>query len=148
MNIEKHLSEFMATHLPIAAELGLKLENYQSDQLVLSAPLQANINDKATAFGGSIYCVCVMSCWGMVYLKAIEHGVAKPNVVVSHGEIDYFRPVASDIIATCRLEQENQFDDFFESYRERGKAKVALCSSIGEPDKPAVKFSGRFALIS
>lgn len=148
MNIEKYLTEFMAQHLPIAADLGLQLDSYENRKLVLSAPLQPNINDKATAFGGSIYCVSVMSCWGMVYLKAIEHGIAKPNVVVSHGEIDYYRPVGGDIVATCLLDNKNQFDSFFESYQESGKAKIALCSTIGEPDKPIVKFSGRFALIS
>lgn len=147
MDIGKQLTQFMETHLPIAADLGLQLSNYDGEQLVLSAPLTPNINDKATAFGGSIYCVCVMSCWGMVYLKALEHGIVKPSVVVSHAEIDYVRPVDTDIKAVCQLSNPGYFDTFFESYQERGKAKIDLYSTIGDADRPLVKFSGQFALI-
>lgn len=147
MDIAKHLTEFMDTHLPIAADLGIQLAHYQGDQLVLSAPLEPNINDKATAFGGSIYCVCVMSCWGMVYLKAKEHGITSPNIVVSHAEIDYMRPVAGEIVAKCQLESADSFEPFFEAHKEKGKAKIKLNSVVEHNNKTAVKFFGHYALI-
>jgi thioesterase domain-containing protein len=137
----------MQAHLPIAKELGICVNSYDADCLVLTAPLEPNINDKLTAFGGSIYCVCVMSCWGMVYLKAKEHGLLSPSIVVSKGQIDYLQPVAGQIRASCQLNDTNQFDDFFKTYDTRGRAKITLKASVMDKGKEAVQFTGHYALL-
>lgn len=131
----------------MAQSLGLDPEFYDGEHLRLVAPLAPNINDKGTAFGGSIYCVAVMSCWGMVYLQAKEFGLDEPNIVVSHGEIDYLKPVNGAIEATCEIDAA-AFEQFWQDYQARGKAKIALHSKVLDKDGQLLaRFSGRYAII-
>lgn len=150
MNANYHaLSEFMQTYLPIAGDLGLYVNSYDGRCLKLAAPLVPNINDKATAFGGSIYCVAVMSCWGTLYLKACEYGLEAPNIVVANGNIDYLLPVASEIIAECEAPSEQEMAEFWAAYKEKGKAKLRLNSTIyGDDKKELVRFEGLYAIVS
>lgn len=142
------LTEFVQTHLPIAQQMGIVVEHYDGQELILTAPLDPNINDKGTAFGGSIYCVAVFSCWGMVYLKAQEHGLIDPNIVVATGEIKYLKPVNGALRARCRLAAETTFDDFWQYYDENGKAKIELTSQvISESGDVLGEFSGKYAII-
>lgn len=65
----------------------MRLHEYTEDKLFLAIDLKPSINDKMTAFGGSLYCISVMSCWGMIYLQGRQRGI-NPNLLVSHAEID------------------------------------------------------------
>lgn len=142
------LTQFVQTHLPIAQQMGIEVEQYDGQELILTAPLDPNINDKGTAFGGSIYCVAVFSCWGMVYLKAQEHGLTDPNIVVATGDIKYLKPVAGALRARCRLTAETTFDDFWQYYDENGKAKVELSSQvINDAGDVLAEFNGKYAII-
>ena len=69
--VARKLDEFIARHLPTAQHMQLAVADYDSRSLTLTAPLGPSINDKLTAFGGSIYVVAVMACWGMVYLRCV-----------------------------------------------------------------------------
>lgn len=142
------LTKFVQTHLPIAQQMGIEVEQYNGQELILTAPLGPNINDKGTAFGGSIYCVAVFSCWGMVYLKAQEHGLTDPNIVVASGDIKYLKPVDGAIRARCKLESDTTFDDFWQYYDDKGKAKIELTSQvISESGDILGEFSGKYAII-
>lgn len=142
------LVDFLSAHVPMAANLGLQPVSFDHEQLTLEAPLTPNINDKGTAFGGSIYCVAVMSCWGMVYLRANEYGLKAPDIVVSHGEIDYLKPVAGAIVASCYASEE-RFAVFWADYQQKGRAKIALESEVKSADGEVLaRFSGRYALLS
>ena len=145
-DIGQRLTDFLSQSVPLAANLGLELSHFDGENLHLTAPLAPNINDKMTAFGGSLYCVAVMSCWGMVYLQT-ELAELDCNLVVSHGEIDYLRPVASDTFtAHCHADKAH-FDQFIADFKANGKAKISLTSTIAIAGKVAVRFSGDYAIL-
>ena len=140
------LKNFVINTLALAVAMDIKIESYDGSRLVLSAPLEKNINDKNTAFGGSLYVLNVMTCWGMVYIKCRENGVDMPNIVVSHAEIDYMAPVPDKtIVATCEVTDE--FDGFIEYYRNNGRSRVELQSSVTGAGNTAVVFKGKYAII-
>jgi len=141
------LGEFFREHLPITRYLGMSLEHFDGERLALGIDLQPSINDKLTAFGGSLFSACVMTCWGMVYLQARRRGI-NPNMVVTHGEIDYLAPVAdARIVSHCEQPEELEWAAFFEQFAHRGKARVTLHSSISSNGREAVRFRGNYAII-
>jgi thioesterase domain-containing protein len=141
------LNNFVINTLQLAVAMDIAIESYDRSSLVLSAPLEKNINDKNTAFGGSLYVLNVMTCWGMVYMKCREGGIEMPNIVVSHAEIDYLAPVPDKkIIASCTVNDE--FDGFIEYYQGNGRSRVKLQSSVVTDGKTAVLFKGKYAIIS
>lgn len=145
-SVSHYLTAFFAEHLPITDYLKMRVDQYTSDRFSLAIDLQPSMNDKLTAFGGSLYCLCVMNCWGMAYLQARQRGI-NPNMVVSHGEIDYMAPVTDErIIAYCEARSDTDWEGFFERLSQRGKAKVSLQSEIICNGKRAVLFKGDYAI--
>lgn len=145
--VQTLLDNFFAEHLPVTQFLNMRVEEYSGDSLALALDLQPSINDKLTAFGGSLYCLTVMNCWGMVYLQCRQRGI-DPNMVVTRGEIDYLAPVSDEkIIARCDTAEETDWQGFFDSLASRGKARTELTSYVDSGGKRAVNFSGRYAVI-
>lgn len=145
-DVANRLTEFVQTHLPTAQALQISVADYDSDSLTLHAPLGPSVNDKQTAFGGSLYVVAVMTGWGMVYLRCREAGI-DPNIVVARGEIDYHAPVDSDIVASSVAVDESEWLRFFADFEARGKAKIELRTQVVRDGKPAVSFKGLYAII-
>jgi thioesterase domain-containing protein len=141
-----HFSDFMQTHLPMAQQLGLRVAKFDGHELHLAMPLQPNINDKMTMFGGSLYCVSVMACWGMIYLRSKMAGVETPNIVVADAAIKYRLPVPGDCVAVCYAPSDVIHK--FESDLAAGhKGRMKLHSSIQTGAGVAVEFEGRYVLL-
>ena len=141
------LEEFCDQSLPIAKYLNLQVLEYDGEIFKLGIDLKPSINDKLTAFGGSLYCVSVVNCWGMVYMQARQRGI-NPNLVVSHAEIDYLAPVDDElIVSTCSDPSDMSWDHFFDKYQQTGKTRANVSSSIHCRGKEAVRFKGQYAII-
>ncbi len=157
--ISEKLKQFFIDHLPITQFMGLEVESYDGDTLILTAPLEPNINDKQTAFGGSLYNTAVMACWGMIYLKTQEKNI-QCNQVVTEGSMKYIAPVDGRIRAICHAPAEEELAGFFDHFERKGRARISLEAAVyndtcvmkidpeAEPKiKPAVKFSGQYAIL-
>ena len=144
--ISERLNQFFDKHLPITDYLGLRVDEYDGKSLTLYAPLGPSLNDKLTAFGGSLYCVCVMSAWGMVYLKTLERGINGANIMVSNANITYRAPVDTAIRAVCNSPVDDSMEKFFCHFEEKGKAKIKLTSRIEIDGKTAVAFEGEYVI--
>ena len=145
-DISQKLTEFFEAHLPITEFMGLGVDSYDGKQLTLKAPLAPNINDKQTAFGGSLYNACVMACWGFAYLKTLEAQIDGNQVVVS-GNIKYKRPVAGEIKATCSTPGEEAEHHFIDGFKRHGKGKIELKATVLCEGKVAVEFEGTYAVL-
>lgn len=145
--VTHYLSDFFQQHLPITDYLNMRPHGFDGDRFALAIDLQPSINDKLTAFGGSLFCACVMNCWGMVYLQARRRGI-NPNMVVSHAEIDYLAPVADQLIVSeCTAPADIDWPEFFAGFQQRGRAKAQLSATIHSAGREAVRFRGRYAII-
>lgn len=143
--IAKKLTEFFKAHLPITDYMGMTVESYDGQTLTLKAPLAPNINDKQTGFGGSLYNMAVMACWGMAYLKTQEAEIAC-NQVVAKGSIEYKAPVTGEIRATCHVKDLSVTEAFINDFKTNGKARINLSSSIECNGTQAVEFHGQYAI--
>lgn len=150
-DISQKLKDFFVEHLPITQFMGLEVESYNGEELVLVAPLAPNINDKQTAFGGSLYNAAVMACWGYAYLKTQERGI-QCNQVVMGGDVKYRAPVTGNIRAVCKNPGDDVIASFLDHFDRKGKAKISLDATIttdGTAEgKVAVTFSGQYAILS
>ena len=143
----RYLNEFIREHLPSINASGVELEYYDHEHLVLSAPLALNHNDRGKAFGGSIFNIALMACWGALYLECRKK-IEKPNIVTRDGQIRYRHPFDEKIIrATCRLPNQRQWDGFFAHYEKTGKTSLSLTSKIMHGDDVAAYFDGVFVLL-
>jgi len=146
---------FVEDHLPLGRAMNISVNDFDGNQLSLSAPLVYNSNDKGTAFGGSLYCLAVMSCWSWFYLRCLDtriEPIGVPNIVVTKASIDYLLPVTDEtIIATCRLDDESIWQGFIDHYNAKGNAKIQLDATIYTGNnaikQKAVTFTGSYGLL-
>ncbi len=146
MNIplsQKH-EQLLHRDIPITRAMGIRVATYDGALLCLTAPLTANINDKGTAFGGSLYSLAVLCGWSLLHLKLNEAG--RPhNIVIQEATTRYVLPVDRDFAAECRISEES-VAQLFASLNKNGRARVPLEILIKQDERHAVEFSGRYVV--
>lgn len=143
----KNLEAFLMKHLPLARAAQVSIDSYDGETLKVSAPLSENINDKGTAFGGSLYNLCVIAGWGMTQLKAEALGL-EGNIVVAKGEINYLRPLRGRLVATAFTPDAEALEKA--EHHHAGLGKSVFHINVTVPDelgKTCVKFSGKYAVL-
>ncbi|MEY8248667.1 MAG: thioesterase domain-containing protein [Bermanella sp.] len=146
-DISAQLTQFFRSHLPITQFMEMDVESYDGQTLILRAPLAPNINDKQTAFGGSLYNASVMACWGMLYLKTLEANIVC-NQVVAKGTIEYKAPVRGEIRAVCQVPAPEALEKMLQDFANKGRARLTLQSSIECSGQQAVSFEGNYSIFT
>ncbi len=129
--------------IPITREIGITVAHYNGEQLGLSAPLERNLNHKATAFAGSLNSVVTLAGWGMIWLLLKELDTAA-TIVIQDSASHYRRPVTRDFTAICSRPPGEQVEQFARTLREKGRARLELSATIHEQDVLVMSFQGRY----
>ena len=93
------------------------VRSYDGERLELRARLEPNVNIHGVAFGGSIYSICALSGWGLLVRRLEDQGL-DPRLMITGGEIRYFKPVDQTINAVSGLPDEGAFDEFVQTCKE------------------------------
>lgn len=141
MSRARQIQELLHSKIPITRAMGVTVEDYDGERLVLRAPLDANVNHLGTAFGGSLNALAVLSGYGLLWLELQDTGC---HIVVRDSSISYERPVTGDLRATCVLPDAEIMEDFKRTFHQKGKARVSLSASIESQGVIAVRFNGTF----
>ena len=133
--------------MPPLAAMGCRVHSYAGDRLVLSAPLAANVNDKGSAFGGSLAGLMTVSCWGLFSLHLKRAGLSA-EVYVQDSNTQYFVPVLEDIHAEARFAEGEDIEAAIRAMRTRRKARLRLTASVRLQDgREAARLEGRFVAL-
>ena len=96
----RQLERYLHEHIPISRPLGVRVIEAAAEGVRLGAPLEPNLNDRQTAFGGSLSAVAILAAWSWMYLRLGGPGFGGRIVIQDHG-VEYLAPAAGDFIATC-----------------------------------------------
>ena len=88
----------------------LSLRSYDNLTLKLDAPLAPNINNKGTAFGGSIASICLFAGWAVSTIAFTDHGIGNTEIVVFQSEMTFKRPARGHLDVVAHLNP-NEFND-------------------------------------
>lgn len=133
--------------MPPSAALGLRADYFDGRSLHLQAPLAANVNDKACAFGGSIAGVMTLAGWGLITLKLKRAGIAA-EVYVADSQIRYLAPLFDDLHARSHLDDEGDWAATLNCYRHHGRARIGLDASMHNAHGATVAtLHARFAIL-
>jgi thioesterase domain-containing protein len=139
------LEQTLHRDIPITREMGIRVAAYDGNRLRLSAPLSPNVNDKGTAFGGSLYSLAVLCGWSLLHLKLKEAGLPH-NVVIHEANVRYLLPVSQDMIAECHLD-DAALAQMFTALERHDRARLPLAVVIKQNDHPALEFSGSYVIL-
>lgn len=134
--------------MPPVRALALRLDAYDGQRLRLRAPLADNINDKGSAFGGSLGSVATLAAWGLTQLKLLEAGHALADVYVQDSTLRYLAPLYDDLVAEATLAPDQSWDAFAAAFAQRGKARATLSAELRCADgSVACRLDGRFVAL-
>jgi len=140
------LQEKLHNEIPLTKVMNINIEDYNDKELITSAPLDINVNDKGTAFGGSLSTMTIISSWSMCWLISQELGYDSKNIVVIKNENSYRKPVTRDI--TCYTEKPTieQIELLKSKLEAKGSASIKITSKIVEDENICVDFVGTYVI--
>ncbi|AIK95549.1 YiiD C-terminal domain-containing protein [Candidatus Odyssella acanthamoebae] len=142
-NTLNQLQSYLYDHIPLSVALGVKVTQASCHKVVLTAPLEPNINHKQTAFGGSLHAVATLACWSLIYLNLKENSYLT-EIVISKSEVKYSRPVTTDFTVECELDNQTDWLKFETMLHKKGIGRLRLNSKIYQADHLAVDYWGEF----
>lgn len=131
--------------IPLTAAMQVGVQQWDGTVLTLTAPLAPNVNDKGTAFAGSIAAMANLSGWALLSLW-VEAELGACQVAIYRSELAYRRPLQSDFTATAQLPSASVCEQVLQMLRERGKAKINLEISLADAGGEAVTMGGSYAI--
>jgi len=136
----------LLSRMPPVVAMGVAVERYVAGKLVLAAPLSVNVNDKGSAFGGSLVSLMTVAGWGLVTLQLHAAGLEGAEVYVADSQVRYLAPLRSDLQAESQLAQGQDWSKFLSTFRQRGRARIELSMQVPLPDgQPATEMRARYA---
>ncbi len=145
-DLKNELQDKLHNEILPTKTLDFRVDKMDGDLLSLTAPLEANINDKGTAFGGSIASLCTITgwsmCWVIAKLKEIEC-----DMVVYESNMSYSRPLTKDFEALVSFPCPEDIEIIKAKMDEKNKAAIELEVVISENGKECVRYTGKYAFI-
>lgn len=135
---------FFHDQIPLTRAMGVQVSAYDSNGLVLTAPLAANHNHLGTAFGGSLSAIATLAGYGLLWLALGDHSA---HIVVRSSRIRYRHPVRQSIHAIAQPPAPDDLDAFIRKFRATGKAGIRLQVEVVENGRVCVEFDGLFVAI-
>ncbi len=111
--------------IPLTRAIGVRVIKFDGKLLELRAPLAPNVNDKGTAFGGSISCLLTLAAWGVVWIECARANFSC-DFVIHKGNITYNKPVRTDLQAVCVVPDRSEIQKFFDRLEKKGRARIRL----------------------
>ncbi len=132
--------------MPPVAAMQVHALDFDGQVLRLGAPLSANVNDKACAFGGSMAGLMTLAGWGWLMLAAEDAGLAS-EVYVADSQIRYLAPLFEDLVAEARLRTDQDWAAITRTLAERRRASASMLAQVLATDGTIVAtLEARFAL--
>ncbi|MDH3622050.1 MAG: thioesterase domain-containing protein [Gammaproteobacteria bacterium] len=94
--------------IPLLTAMHLSFVDFDNLTLTMEAPLAPNINNKGTAFGGSIASICLFGGWAVSTLAFMDNDIHNTEIVVYKNEMTFERPARGHLTVSAYIKP----DDF------------------------------------
>ena len=145
MTSAAEIERFLREQIPLTRAMGVRVESFGVDGLVLAAPLEPNHNHLGTAFGGSLAALATLAGYALVWLELGDRG---SHVVIRDSTIRYLRPVRGELRAVCSRPDATAIEEFKARFSLEGKARITFGVVVVDSGEPAVEFEGTFVALA
>lgn len=131
------------TEIPLTAAMQLSLQSFDGNTLVLHVPLAPNVNDKGTAFAGSITSLGCVTGWTLLTLWSEQAFASHCQCAVYDAQFHFSQPLKGDFTATVSLPD---MAPLLDSVNRKGKGKVSLDIALADSAGVAARLHARYAV--
>lgn len=142
----KILENKLHNEIPLTKFMDLKITKHDEKELITIAPLNKNINDKDTAFGGSLATLTIISGWSICWLISKELEINSENIVVIKNEHSYRKPVTKELICHTKRPTKDEIENLKNKLLLKKSASIKISSQIIEDGEICVDFTGYYVI--
>ncbi|MCT7581323.1 thioesterase domain-containing protein [Aliarcobacter butzleri] len=142
----KILENKLHNEIPLTKFMDLKITKYDEKELITIAPLNKNINDKGTAFGGSLATLTIISGWSICWLISKELEINSENIVVIKNEHSYRKPITKELICHTKRPTKDEIENLKNKLLLKKSASIKISSQIIEDGEVCVDFTGYYVI--
>ena len=142
----KELQNKLYNDIPLTKIMEIKIQNYTNQELITTASLGININDKGTAFGGSLSTITIISGWSLCWLISKELGFDSNNIVIIKNNTSFRKPVTKNITCHTFKPSKEEIEILKQKLENKKSASIKIKSQIIENDEVCVDFLGYYVI--
>lgn len=142
----QELEKKLHTQIPLTKLMKLRVETMDDKELITSAPLDVNINDKGTAFGGSSNAMTIISAWSACVLITQKLGFNDTMIAIIKNQSSFRAGITEDFKCITSLPTKDEIDKLANKLRSRGSTSIKLKSQIIEKGKVCLDFEGIYLI--
>jgi thioesterase domain-containing protein len=141
------LQAYLLEQIPLSGAMGIEIKEATDQQVVLSLPLEPNINHRDTAFGGSICAAGTLACWALVHLRLSRLDI-QTRLVIHKNKMVYRKPIPGRFEAICQFSDETAWQQVLDMLDRWGRAKLQLTATVSCEGEAAAEFHGSFVVVT
>jgi thioesterase domain-containing protein len=133
--------------IPLLNAMHLSFVSFENLTLTMEAPLAPNINNKGTAFGGSIASICLFGGWAVATLAFVDNDIHNTEIVVYKNEMTFERPARGHLLVNAFIKP----DDFAACLarlkaKDAGRIRLDIHVELFHDDERCATMSGLYVL--
>ena len=140
------LQNKLHSEIPLTKLMEIKIQDYNESELITTAPLSININDKGTAFGGSLSTITIISAWSLCWLISKELGFDSNNTVIIKNNTSFRKPVTKNITCHTFKPSKEEIEILKQKLQIKKSASLKIQSQIIEDGEICVDFEGYYVI--
>jgi len=145
-HILQEIKAYLHEHIPLSKAMGVAVVRADASGVVLSAPLEPNINHRETVFGGSASSLAILAAWSVVHFGLRREGLSC-RVVIRKNSMAYDKPIDGLFTARCHAPAEETWQRFLAMLRRKRMARIELSSVLEYREAVAGTMDGVFVAI-
>ena len=142
----KKLETKIHDEIPMTKLMDLSLEALDDKHLITKAPLDININDKGSAFGGSLASITIISSWCLARLIADNLGYEDCDILIIKNESTFSKQVLKQITCKCTIPSQKDISILNDKMKTKGSASLKITAQIIEDDDICMNFEGIYVI--
>ncbi|MFU8877115.1 MAG: YiiD C-terminal domain-containing protein [Wenzhouxiangellaceae bacterium] len=140
------LSEVLTQEIPLGSAMALSIARLDAGGITLAVPLEPNVNDKGSAFGGAMASLMILAGWSLPRLLLRRHGLAA-DLVIGRCELRFVSPVYGPFQAECGWPEPGPIDEFVANLQSGRRARLALTPEVLYQGDVAATLEARYAAL-
>ena len=137
------LEQFLHQQIPLSRAMAVTALDVTEESVQLSAPLQPNLNHRATVFGGSAAAVALLAAWSLLHVR-LRAPFPSSTIVIQRQSMSYHRPILGTFVARAVLARPADWPRFLRLLTRRGRARITVASTLHYDGKAVGFFTGDF----
>ncbi len=139
------LRAYMTARIAPARTLGVRVEAV--DPVTISAPLEANLNDKGTGFAGSLFAVAALAGWALVTRWCAAERL-DAEVVLQSSTARFLAPARADFRALAHEPPAAQREKLRRMLARSGRGRAEVAVDVKCHEALVMSFTGLYAVIA